>query len=89
VHGLISDGSSFVFMWVPGHVGLVANLGADSAVLQKIAYSCQCLACQCHSDYKALIRLQALRQWQLRWNCESEDKLHSIESRVNVNVPLN
>jgi len=37
-----------------------------------------------HSDYKSLIRLQALRQWQLHWNCETENKLHSIEPRVNL-----
>jgi len=37
-----------------------------------------------HSDYQSLIRLQALRQWQLPWNCETENKLHSIQPRVNV-----
>jgi len=37
-----------------------------------------------HSDYKSLIRLQALRQWQLRRNCETKNKLHSIEPRLNV-----
>jgi len=37
-----------------------------------------------HSNYKSLIRIQALRQWQLRWNCETENKLHSIEPRFNV-----
>jgi len=34
-----------------------------------------------HSDYKPLIRIQALR---LRWNSETEYKLHSIEPRVYV-----
>jgi len=37
-----------------------------------------------HSDYKSHIRLQALRQWQIHWNCETQNKLHSIEPRVNV-----
>jgi len=36
------------------------------------------------SDYKSLIRIQALKQWQLRLNSEAENKLHSIEPRVNV-----
>jgi len=31
VHGLISDGSSVVFMWVAGHVGLAGNSALDSA----------------------------------------------------------
>jgi len=42
VHGLLSDGSSVVFMWIPGHVGLAGNSVADIAA--KNAYSCQCLA---------------------------------------------
>jgi len=31
VHGLISDGSSVVFMWAPGYVGMASNTVADSA----------------------------------------------------------
>jgi len=31
VHGLISDGSSVVFMWVRSHFGLAGNSAADSA----------------------------------------------------------
>jgi len=37
-----------------------------------------------HSDYKSLIRLQALRQWELRWNYETDNKLHSFEPKINV-----
>jgi len=81
VHGLISDGSSVVFMWVPGHVGLPGNSAADSAA--KAALLLESLTVP-HSDYKSLIRIQALRQWQLRWNSETENKLYSIEPRVNV-----
>jgi len=32
VHGLISDDSSVVYMWIPGHVGLAGNSAADTAV---------------------------------------------------------
>jgi len=31
VHGLISDGTSVVFMLVPSHAGLAGNSAADSA----------------------------------------------------------
>jgi len=79
VHGLISDGSSAGFMWVSGHVGLAGN--SAWIALQKLPYSCMIVP---HSDKKSLIRIQALRQWQLRWNSETENKLHSIEPRVNV-----
>jgi len=37
-----------------------------------------------YSDYNSLVRSQALKQWQLRWNSETQNKLHMIEPRVNV-----
>jgi len=64
VHGLISDGSSVVFMWVLGHVELAGNSVADSAakaaLLLPVSSSSLTVP---HSDYKSLIRIQALRQW--------------------------
>jgi len=83
VYGLILDGSSVVFMWVPGHVGLADNSAADSSAKAALLLPVSSLAVP-HSDYKSLIRIQSLRQWQLRWNSETEKKLHSIEPRVNV-----
>jgi len=83
MHGLISNGCSVVFMWVPSHVGLARNSVADSAAKDALLLPLSNLTIP-HSDYKSLIRLQAIRQWQLRWTCETENKLHSIEPRVNV-----
>jgi len=37
-----------------------------------------------HSDYKSLLRTQALKQGQLLWNSETENKLHAIEPWVNA-----
>jgi len=76
-HGLISHGSSVVFMWVPGHIGLAGNSAVDSAAKAALLLPVSSLTAP-HSDYKSLKRIQALRQWQLRWNSESENKLHSI-----------
>jgi len=36
-HGLISDGSSVVFMWVLGHVGLAADSAAKAALLLPVS----------------------------------------------------
>jgi len=82
-HGPISDGYSVVFMWVPGYVGLAGNSAADSAAKAALLLAVSSLIVP-YSDYRSLIRIQALRQWQLRWNSETESKLHSIEPRVNV-----
>jgi len=56
VHGLISDGSSVDFMWVPDHVGLAGNSAADSAAKDALLLPVSSLTVS-HSDYKSLIRL--------------------------------
>jgi len=83
VHGLISHDSSVVFMWITGHVWLAGNPAADSAAKAALLLPMSSLTVP-YLNYKTLICLQALRQWQLRWNSETENKLHSIEQRVNV-----
>jgi len=37
-----------------------------------------------HSDYNSLMCIQALKQWQLFWNTETQKKVHATESRANV-----
>jgi len=83
VHGLISDGSSVVFVCVPGHVGLAGNSAAECTAKTALLLPVSSLTVP-HSDYKSLIRMQALRQWQLHWNSETENKLHLIEPKVIV-----
>jgi len=61
---MVTNGSSVVFMWVPSHVGLAGNSAADSAAKGALLLPVSNLTVP-HSDYKSLIRLQALRQWQL------------------------
>jgi len=78
VHGLISHGASVVFMWVPSHVGLAGKSVADSAAKAALLLPVSNLTVP-HSDYKLLIHIQVLRQWQLCLNSETENKLHSIE----------
>jgi len=70
-------------MRVPGHDGLAGNSAADRTTKDVILLQVSSLTVP-HSDYKSLIRIQALRSWQLRWNSETENKMQSIESRVNV-----
>jgi len=83
VHGILSGGISVVFMWVPSNVGLAGNLAADSAAKAALILPVSNLTVP-DSDYNSLLRTQALKQWQLRWNFETQNKLHAIEPRVNV-----
>jgi len=53
VHGLLSDGSSVVFMWIPGRVGLAGNSAADSAAKDALLLPVSSLTVP-HSDYKSL-----------------------------------
>jgi len=43
-----------------------------------------CQSINPHLGYSSLIRIQALKQWQLRWHFETQNKLHAFEPRVNV-----
>jgi len=70
-------------MWVPSHVELTGNSVADSAAKANLLLPVYNLTVP-HLDYKLLIRIQTLRQCQLRCNSKTEKKLHSIEPRVNV-----
>jgi hypothetical protein len=72
-----------VFMWVPSHVGLAGNSAADIAAKAALLLPMSNLTVP-HSDYSSLIRTQALNLWKQSWNSEIQNKLHSIEARVNV-----
>jgi len=65
VHGLLSGGTSVVFMWVPSHVGLAGDSAADIAAKAAIHLLVSNLTVS-HSDYNSLIRTRSLKQWQLR-----------------------
>jgi len=62
------------FYLVSGHVG-TGGSAADNAAKDALLLPVSSLTVP-HSDNRSLIRIEAIRQWQLRWNCETENKLH-------------
>jgi len=70
-------------VWVPSHVGLAGNSNVDIAAKAALLLPLSTLT-DPHSDYNSLIRTQSLKQWQLLWNSETENKMHAIEAKVNV-----
>jgi len=71
VHGLLSVGTSVVFMSVLRHVGLSGNL-APNITPTSVQFHCSSFGIQLIHTYSAL------KRWQLRWNSENENKLHAI-----------
>jgi hypothetical protein len=72
VHDLISGGIRVIFLWVPSHVGLAGNSATDIAAKAAHLLPVSNLTVP-YSDYNLLIRTQALNQWQLHWNSETEN----------------
>ena len=83
VHEILSCGHTIVFMWVPSHMGLTGNSAADTAAKAALLLPVSNLTIP-HSDYNQLIRSHVLKQWQQRWNLDTQNKLHAIEPTVNV-----
>jgi len=81
VYGILSGGTSVVFRWVPSHVGVAgdSNNAEKAALLIPVSNLTIGL-----SDYHSRMHTQALKQWQLRWNYETQNKLHVIVLRANV-----
>jgi len=75
MHGSFSGGTSVVFMWVPSLVGLACNSAADIASKTALLLPVSTVNIP-HSDYNPPICTQALKQWQLCWNSETQNKLH-------------
>jgi len=83
VHGLLLGGTSVVFVWVPSQFELAGNSAADIAANTALLLPVSNLTIP-YSDYNLLIRTQALKQWQLRWNSGILNKQHVVEPMVNV-----
>ena len=83
IHEMLLSGGRLVFMWVPGHVGLAGNSAADTAAKATLLMPVSNLTLH-YCDYFPQNRTHALNQWQSSWSLEIRNKLHAIESTVNI-----
>ena len=83
VHILLSRSTQVASIWVPCHVRLAGNSAADIAAKAALLLPISNLPAP-PSDLCSLIRSHTLKQWQESWNSETPNKLHAIESKVNV-----
>jgi len=84
VHGILSGGISVGSMWIPSDSGVAVNSAADIAAKAALLLPVSNLTVP-RLNYHSLIRTQALKQWQLRLNSKTQNKMHAIKTRVNVN----
>jgi ribonuclease HI len=81
IHQLIVDGKQLTFMWLPSHAGLAGNVSADAAAKAALNLP-ESLIPVPYMDFYPLIHSYISSSWQRLWNCETNNKLHSIEPTV-------
>ena len=74
---LTKDGKDIVFNWVPGHVGIRGNSGADSAAKDALVGDIS-VELILFSDLKSRANKYILELWQSEWEEFPGNKLHKI-----------
>jgi kelch-like protein 2/3 len=87
IHQLKVAGKSVVMFWLPSHIGIPGNTRADDAAKAALALP-QSKVLIPYSDFKPMIASHIIRQWQVIWDQETNNKLHAISPAVNSTRPL-
>ena len=74
---LTTDGKKIVFFWVPGYVGNIGNLAADSEAKDALVGDIS-LELIVFSDLKSRANKYVLELWRSGWDEFPENKLHQI-----------
>ena len=68
-----------IFCWLPSHVGIRGNDKADKVAKSALSLQPSNLKLP-YTDFKPAINKYLLNKWQLIWNTDVDNKLHSIKS---------
>ena len=74
---LTKDGKEIVFVWVPGHVGIMGNSAADTAAKDALVGDTSVELIP-FSDLKSRANKYILELWQSEWDELPGNKLHEI-----------
>ena len=74
-----------VFCWVPGHAAIRGNIKADAAAKAALDKYVTQMKLP-YTDLKQGINVYIRRLWQIAWDLQIDNKLHSIRPRVGTNV---
>ena len=86
VHQLIASGKRIIFIWLPSHTGLAGNVAVDAAAKAALNLA-ESQTPVPFSDFYPLINTHIASHWQRLWNANTNNKLYSIEPRVNISKP--
>jgi len=88
-HYLLSSGKRIVFLWVPGHVGILGNEKADQAAKNALGEEHSQASYISHHDLRPTINKYIYLQWQQMWSDQKFNKLYSIQPNVSEFLSMN
>ncbi len=83
----LSETNTFVFCWLPSHMGIKGNEMADQNA--KLALSLPISRIKvCYTDFKSTILTLIQSSWQAQWDGEIFNKLHSVKPTLGEWCPI-
>ena len=83
---LFEDDIDVVFAWVPSHIGIRGNSLADRAANEARKDKVKSTT-TVFSDFKPLINKYVHAQWQTSWDEQTENKLHTVITKIDDELP--
>ena len=79
-HSLREAGKKIILFWIPSHVGIPGNKKALQNPISDMTIP--------FSDFRHNISNYIKNCWQSTWNTETHNKLHSINPKIGLGVPI-
>ena len=86
-HSLGEAGKKIILFWIPSHVGIPGNEKADIAAKKALQNQTSDMTIP-FSDFRHSVSKYIKNCWQNNWNTETHNKLHNINPRIGLGVPL-
>ena len=86
-HSLREAGKKIILFWIPSHVGIPGNEKADIAAKKALQNPISDMTIP-FSDFRHNISNYIKNCWQNAWNTEIHNKLHSINPKIGLGVPI-
>ena len=78
---LLSGGNVVALCWLPSHVGIKGNEQVDLAAKSSLQLNISNIKIT-YSDFNCPIKSQFRNEWQLFWNDQENNKLHTVQPKL-------